>query len=352
MADRTQLRVADNNDIADDDPFAELTRIMGFDPRQPVKQQARVEPQAAAASQPVHEDDFDIDLEKELMGEFDAGDSVAAAVVEAHEPTFETAATHAADDDLALSLDDDFHLDLTGADEQGLVSSHAHPDAAEAVPSVESGFDADFDNAIASSLEDVSPFEDDLPMEDELAASLDQDFHIEDHAAKIEDEPVETQHGVAEMPMAVEPAAAHEFDDAVAVSLEDELMLDDYSTDQRQAAAAAVNDPEPVAAANEAQAIADQDFEGHFDAAMADVDMNFDVRADQPVAFDAAEAHEVPAHAVDARDEFSNSEAVSEDDFDLNLDGSFAEPAEEPVAEVAAAAVQPAAPVTPPTVMA
>ena len=44
MADRTQLRVADNNDIADDDPFAELTRIMGFDPRQPVKPQTPAEP--------------------------------------------------------------------------------------------------------------------------------------------------------------------------------------------------------------------------------------------------------------------------------------------------------------------
>src|SRR5689334_16472993 len=198
MADRTQLRVADNNDIADDDPFAELTRIMGFDPRQPVKQQARVEPQAAATSQPVQEDDFDIDLEKELMGEFDAGDSVAAPVVEAHEPAFETAPTHAADDELALSLDDDFHLDLTGADEHGPVASHAHPGDAEAAPSVEPAFDADFDNAVASSLEDVSPFEDDLPMEDELAASLDQDFHVEDHAAEIEDEAVEPQHAVAE----------------------------------------------------------------------------------------------------------------------------------------------------------
>lgn len=351
MADRTQLRVADNNDIADDDPFAELTRIMGFDPRQPVKQQARVEPQAAVASQPVQEDDFDIDLEKELMGEFDAGDSVAAPVVEAHEPAFETAPTHAADDDLALSLDDDFHLDLTGADEQGLVASHADPGAAEAAPSVEPAFDADFDNAVASSLEDVSPFEDDLPMEDELAASLDQDFHVEDHAAEIKGEAVEPQHAVAEVPVAVEPAAAHEFDDAVAISLEDELMLDDHSTDQRHAAA--VDYPEPVlAAANEAQAIADEDFEDHFDDAMANVDMDFDVQADQPVAFDAAEAHEAPAHAEDARDEFSIAKAVSEDDFDLNLDDAFAEPAEEPVAEVAAAAVQPIAPAAPAAVMA
>ncbi|QND60962.1 SPOR domain-containing protein [Mesorhizobium huakuii] len=353
MADRTQLRVADNNDIADDDPFAELTRIMGFDPRQPVKQQARVEPQVAAASQPVQEDDFDIDLEKELMGEFDAGDSDAAPVVETHEPAFETAAVHAADDDLALSLDDDFHLDFTGADDQAVVASHADLGAAEAVSSVEPAFDADFDNAVASSLDDVSPFEDDLPIEEELAASLDQDFHIEDHAVEIEDEAVEAQHAIAEVPMAVEPAPEHEFDDAVALSLEDELTLDGHSADQRPVAAATADYPDLVpAAAHEAEAISDEDFDGRFEAAMADVDVDFDVQADEPVAFDVADAHDVSAHAEDARDELSSSEAASEDDFDLNLDDAFAEPAEEPVAEVAAAAVQPIAPATPAAVMA
>lgn len=333
MADRTQLRVADNNDIADDDPFAELTRIMGFDPRQPVKQQAPV--QAPVANQPVQEDDFDIDLEKELMGEFDTGDSAAAPSVEVHEPAFETAATHAADDGLALSLDDDFHLDFTGADEQGLVASHANPHAAEAAPSVEPAFDADFDNAVASSLEDVSPFEDDLPMEDELAASLDQDFHIEDDT-------VEARHAVAEVPAAVEPD--HQFDDAVALSLEDELMLDDHPADQRHVAATAVDYSEPApAVANEAQATSDEDFAGHFDDAMADVDMDFDVQADEPVAFDAADAHDVLADAVNPEGEFSGPEAVSDDAFDLTLDDAFAEPVEEPVAEVAAA-VQPMAP--------
>jgi len=110
MADRTQLRVADNNDIADDDPFAELTRIMGFDPRQPVKQQARVEPQAAAASQPVQEDDFDIDLEKELMGEFDSVEESAPVAQQTavhqrgNEPTFE-AASAANDDELTASFE-------------------------------------------------------------------------------------------------------------------------------------------------------------------------------------------------------------------------------------------------------
>ncbi|QKC83526.1 SPOR domain-containing protein [Mesorhizobium sp. NZP2077] len=354
MADRTQLRVADNNDIADDDPFAELTRIMGFDPRQPVKQQAPAQPQAA--SQSTQGDDFDIDLEKELMGEFDAGDSAAAPVVEVHEPAFEMSATHpadddlVADDDLALSLDDDFHLDFTGADDHAVVASHADTGAAEVAPAVEPAFDVDFDNAVASSLEDVSPYEDDLPMEDELAASLDRDFRIEDHAVQIEDEAVEPQHAVAEVPVAVELAPELEFDDAVALSLEDELMLDDHSlddhsADQHHVTATAVDYPEPVlATAHEAQAISDEDFEGHFDDAMADVDMDFDVQADEPVAFHGAETHEMLVDAADARADFSSAEAVSDDAFDLNLDDAFAEPVIEPVAEVATAAAQPVGP--------
>ncbi|MBZ9738287.1 SPOR domain-containing protein [Mesorhizobium sp. CO1-1-4] len=340
MADRTQLRVADNNDIADDDPFAELTRIMGFDPRQPVK--APAQPKADVTGPSAGESDFDIDLEKELMGEFDASDSVAAPLVEAHEPAFEPVAVDVADDDLALSLDDDFHLDLTDVDDHAAVASHANAGAAQAVPSVEPAFDGDFDNAVASSLEGVSPFDDDLPMEDELAASLDRDFHIEDEAA-------ETRHAVAEAavveaPPAVGPASDDEFDDAVAISLEDELMLDDHSIDQRHAAA--VEYAEPVqAAANETQAISDEDFVGHFDDAMADVDMDFDVRADEPVAFDEEPAHELLADGFETQDEIPGAEAVSDDAFDLNLDEAFAEPAEEPVAEIAAAPAQPAAPV-------
>ena len=47
MADKNQLKVADQVDLADDDPFAELTRIMGFDPRQPARQPAQ-EKRAAA----------------------------------------------------------------------------------------------------------------------------------------------------------------------------------------------------------------------------------------------------------------------------------------------------------------
>jgi hypothetical protein len=77
MADTSQGRVTPE---IDDDPFAELTRIMGFDPRQPVR---REEPVAAAAPEAtvapptarhhapvVDENDLEIDLERELMGEF------------------------------------------------------------------------------------------------------------------------------------------------------------------------------------------------------------------------------------------------------------------------------------------
>ena len=351
MADRTQLRVADNNDIVEDDPFAELTRIMGFDPRQPVKPQAPVQPKAPVAGQPAQEDDFEIDLEKELMGEFGADDSDAAPVAEAHEPTAEASAMA---DDLAMSLDDDFHLDMADLDDHAPVAnhadvaSHADLDAAETAPAIEPAFDSDLDNAVASSLEDVSPFEDDQPIEDELAASLDQDFQIDDeadevrHAAAIADAPAAVE------PAAVGPASDPEFDDAI--SLEDELVLDNRWAVEQSDAAAEPAASEPVeyampaqATARDAQAISSEDFAGHFDDAMADVDMDFDSR-DEPVAFQEPEAHDVLADTADAKGEISDPEGSLDDGFDLNLDDSFAETDEEPVAVVAAAAVQPLAP--------
>lgn len=89
MAERNPLKIADQMDLSDDDPFAELTRIMGFDPRQPSRP-ATAERHAAAtmpalppmdarAAVPATSlrsggdeaiDDFDIDLEKELLVEF------------------------------------------------------------------------------------------------------------------------------------------------------------------------------------------------------------------------------------------------------------------------------------------
>src|SRR5690606_4539931 len=115
-----QLKIADRNDIADDDPFAELTRIMGFDPREPVAQQAS--PQAPA------QDEFDIDLEKELMGEFadfDApapmaetapGEEGSSSSLEPRQPARPQGEDHALafeadmDDAVATALEEDFGL--------------------------------------------------------------------------------------------------------------------------------------------------------------------------------------------------------------------------------------------------
>ncbi len=67
MADTNNVRRDDYTDFSENDPFAELTRIMGHDPRAP-------EPQAAAPAPTPAMDDFEIDLEKELAGDFDFSD--------------------------------------------------------------------------------------------------------------------------------------------------------------------------------------------------------------------------------------------------------------------------------------
>ncbi|WP_353816514.1 hypothetical protein, partial [Mesorhizobium sp.] len=99
------------------------------------------------------------------------------------------------DDELAASLEQDFLLDDDAADEtaHAVAADHARSGVAEAsAPAVEAAFYDDFDDALASSLEDVSPFEDDLAGndklgndklgDDELAASLEQDLLLDDDA--------------------------------------------------------------------------------------------------------------------------------------------------------------------------
>ncbi|MER9973458.1 SPOR domain-containing protein [Mesorhizobium sp. M0085] len=392
MADRTQLRAADHNDIANDDPFAELTRIMGFDPRQPVKPQTPAQPKTAAAEPSLDEGDFEIDLEKELMGEFGADANDNASPAKLREPTPEPAAADEMEDALAASFEQDFAFDDSAPDDAAPVAatSVAADEIASAperafAPAVEPEFDDDFDNAVAGSLEDVSPFEDDLSSDDELAASLDQDFrHDDDVTAKIavtgEDEPRAAAEAIEPVD---EPAFDDEFDDAVASSLEDELMFDKREPMEQtvavetaaQAAAPAFDDEfddavassledelmfdehepaENVAApASPVEAVsADEDLAGHFDDAMADVDMDFDVRSDGPAEIEEPEFIEEQSieEPEAARLSGTAAEAAFDDDFDLSFDDAPAEEAEEPVAQVAAepaapAAVVPTAPV-------
>ena len=113
------------------------------------------------------------------------------------------------------SLEQDFLFD-DAANEAG----HFFADADDLpAPSVEAAFDDDFDNALASSLEGVSPLKDDLPMDDGFASSVEQGFLLNGNAAD------EVGHsGAAEIPA---PAVEAAFDNALGSSLEDVSPLED-----------------------------------------------------------------------------------------------------------------------------
>ncbi|WP_054311544.1 SPOR domain-containing protein [Mesorhizobium sp. 1M-11] len=318
MADRTQARVANHNDIASDDPFAELTRIMGFDPREPVQRQAAPQPTAGQA------EDFDIDLEKELMGEFEAYDEepVAAAQPLAALPpqATEPHADETVDDDFVASMEQEFRA------AEPAVSAVAAPVEDDA---------PDFDFAAAAESLDEQAFDEAVAIDDEVqpqatptgqqfedyeAAMSDVDFGDLDFADETAGDPVATVEPVVAEQVSAEPVAEESASFAV----------------------------EPSAV------VAGDDFDAHFDTAMADVDMDFSAHDEAPVV--AAEATEVEAVEVEpAQSEqtfmptFGHhaqpADVVAEDEpaFDVDLEDAFNDESEavaiaaaEPVAAVAA----------------
>lgn len=83
MADRNHLRAVDDFEFAENDPFAELTRIMGYDPREEeARTAAKAEPAPAEAPHAASEE-YGIDLERELLGAFSGFDRGAEAHREA-----------------------------------------------------------------------------------------------------------------------------------------------------------------------------------------------------------------------------------------------------------------------------
>ncbi|MBZ9760268.1 SPOR domain-containing protein [Mesorhizobium sp. CA8] len=373
MADRTPLKVADHNDIADDDPFAELTRIMGFDPRQPVRQPAPAVEKPA--NQAVEADDFDIDLEKELMGEFDSVEESAPVAQQAalhqigNEPAFEAASVAANDDELTASFEQDFVFDDAADYADFAVARAPVPDFApephvapelQAAPEPEVTFDDDFDKAVASSL-DVSALEDELPIDQEMAASLDQDFQVDHHQSANYPEPADARRDAVEaLQAASEEAFDADFDNAVQMSLEDELSFESHEPEQHVQAA------EPVEAHAAAPLISEDDFVGHFDQAMTDVDM--DPGQDQEIQEPELSLDDEPAPMVASPVETTqfaaepepvapepSNELTLDDDFELSFRDALNEepqaPAVEPVAAlqptVAEAAPVVAAPVPP-----
>jgi len=151
MAESNQRKIADPIDLTDEDPFAELTRIMGFDPRVAVRGQTKESPanesaapaakaapaiaaparalEPAPAAATPHHDDFSIDLEKELLGDFaDFDEPHQAAPVAAEVP----AAPEAPAETAAAAIEDEFEDALAEAlDEQAPAA--IEPQVAEAV---------------------------------------------------------------------------------------------------------------------------------------------------------------------------------------------------------------------------
>ncbi len=259
MADRTPLKFADRDTISDNDPFAELTRIMGFDPRQPVA--------SKDAPDPVMGDDFDIDLEKELMGEFGLDEeerahavSVAADVAASpavHETPSHDFSAHELDEAIAASMQD-----------FGLANDEARDS-----PAPEVDFDRDFDDALTQTFE-TPAFEDrtDWPHREESVAPVGDEVFAQEVTPEIETAPV-------------------------------------------------------------------RDFDTHFDDAMAEVDLDFDLD-DELAEAPAAEQAVAPQIAVEAQDEEADFLADApevadpfDDAFSLDLNEvEAAAPAVEPVA--------------------
>lgn len=281
MADNNQLK-ASQIDFAQDDPFAELTRIMGFDPREPVRKPepapsvrpaAQQQAPASYAQQP-EDDDFSLDLEKELLGGFDFDDepaqpalNVAPAAPEqddflppvAAEPDFD----FAADFDAAMSsesfdapvsaresqrdaasyeaaparahvAEDDFDLGLSDEDMRSL-------GAFDVAPAIEQADDSHLDLDLAAALSDfgTSPMPAEAAPQQPAAAEAeeidfdffeDADFHLAD-----EDRPsAEFQEPVAELPAAaVQPAfelraeSEPELDESAFQFSDDEFRFED-----------------------------------------------------------------------------------------------------------------------------
>lgn len=290
MADRTQARVANHNDIASDDPFAELTRIMGFDPREPVQRQAASQPAAEQA------EDFDIDLEKELMGEFDAYEEEPATAPQSLAAIPSLSAKPAA----AEAADDEFIAPI---------EQHATEPAIPAVAGLVQDDAPDFDFAVAAAGMDEQVFDAAVAGEDEPEMELaPSDRQFEDYEAAMRDV---------------------DFGD---LDLADEAPVEQLVASIEPVVAA----PEPVAEGS-VQGTADanfagDDFDTHFDNAMADVEVEFS--APEEVAVAEAESAEFEDErsaqqkqafmpTFDHHAQPADVVADSEPDFDIDLDDAF-----------------------------
>ncbi|MBL8583107.1 MAG: SPOR domain-containing protein [Rhizobiaceae bacterium] len=349
MVDRPQLKTA-THDAFDDDPFAELTRIMGFDPRTP-SAPARPAPRAVLAPQPVAApeldpgdlgNDFSLDLERELMGEFgEEADAASAprmmdptpmpsvawpaqtARMPANEPAYvEPALPHFADSRRDFETEPRSYAPAAQYEPAVADEDYGYQDELEAYGDEAAEYYAG-DEAPRGYAEErayqthasqepayetherVSP-----PQEFEPAAAYDEpaarEYDAGHAAARYEEAPAsydeqphyEEERRYAETPARDEYAEAPrhreaDVEAAITASLEEEFALDDDWAEERGAVHEFVPASEVVAAQSPSMAEMEDEIAADFDAAMAEVDMDF-----RAVAAPRMTAPEVPAAPV------------------------------------------------------
>ncbi|MDQ2704778.1 MAG: hypothetical protein M3Y43_06420, partial [Pseudomonadota bacterium] len=298
MADKNQLKVADQVDLADDDPFAELTRIMGFDPRQPVRPADA--PQPASVAQAAGDDDFSLDLEKELLGGFDLEDELADtdnAPAESAAPAHETPAPETLD---AAPEPEATAFDIPAAE----------------MPEVDFDFSADFDAAMAASDEDGA-----------AAADADFDLGLTEDDVRALDVPESREQPAADVKTAVDAEA--DFDLG--------LTMDDVRALDAETAQSTASSKADAANWNAGRGDADdRDIDADLDAALADIDMDFlrDAAAPEPATPEPVD--EAPAVLQDEDAGEADLHLFDEEDFrfdDIAASAVEAEPEPEQESE-------------------
>ena len=176
MADSNAFRADMRPEFDDTDPFAELTRIMGHDPRQ---QEAKTADNSDDASA------FEIDLEKELLGDLDVEDDAAPL---AHDEA--TPLAH--DDDAPSSTFDAVFADAAPAAEDDRFDARSFDREMETALEADTA-PADWFQPAADDADDRQAYADDGEAQayaEPFLAPVDTDAQPEPHAAAPADEAV------------------------------------------------------------------------------------------------------------------------------------------------------------------
>ena len=287
MADSNPQRRAEPIEFLDDDPFAELTRIMGHDPRADEKAETRPqaeEPAAAAEPEPAMQSasaevpDEAIDLEQELFSDLDFSEfdetpdpadwrsAEAAPAVAATSAEPEPVHTADVEDDMAV----DFDMEMTGWEaEPAVAETTAEPEPVR-VPDIEDDTAVDFDLDLEMTGWEAEP---------EVGA---EPVVVAEPALEVSAEPLaatDTQHDWQAEEAGHDIADTFELDDDLGESLERELFSSSLTEDDLQPATADV--AAAPAAAIDATPETDDAGEPDFDRLL---DLDVEEQVDEPVA--------------------------------------------------------------------